>query len=302
MAAEWIKLRTDLQGDPAVIRLSTILKLDAYAIVGRLAAVWVWADTHANRHGVVTLVSRSCLDSVTACAGFGEAMESVGWLKSLPNEGDGIAFPHFDRHMGEGAKQRAMASKRKKNQRMRESRERHDDVTQKSRSKRDKTVTREEKRREDTKERAKRPLAAAAEPPPESKPARARDPLFDAIAEVAGVDPATGGNGSNIGKVAAGLRRAEPAYTPEEVREFGQRFGEFCSWGPRDGRMRPTVNEIEKYIGGVRAGPAPTQNGHANGRPPATKKTHGEMRDDAYVRGIQNAMNLPEPPSPEPPR
>lgn len=161
MAGDWIKLRTDLQSDPAVMRLSAVLKLDAFAVIGRLAAVWVWADTHADRHGNVTLVSRDCLDSITQCPGFGAALEDVGWLKSNGGEGGGITFPRFERHMGEGAKARAQAAKRKRNQRERESRSSHGDVTKKSRTDRDDSVTRGEERREEKKEEERPPLPPA---------------------------------------------------------------------------------------------------------------------------------------------
>lgn len=159
MAGDWIKLRKDLISDPAVIRLGIILDLEPFAVVGRLAAVWAWADTHSDCHGRVTLVSRACLDSVAQRAGFGDALVSVGWLADIGADGAGIQFPRFDRHMGQGAKARACASNRKRNQRLREaeplrtngetaSRSRHGRVTKHC----DATVTREEKRREDIRE------------------------------------------------------------------------------------------------------------------------------------------------------
>lgn len=173
MAGSWIKLRTDLATDPAVIRLGALLKLDAFAVMGRLAAVWVWADTHADCHGCVTLVSRSCLDAIAQCDGFGAAMESVGWLISNP-DGDGITFPRFERHMGEGAKARAQATKRKKNQRIRASEPCHARVTLMSRADRDNSVTREEKRREEDKDPPKPPAGGQSgdEKPARRKPDR----------------------------------------------------------------------------------------------------------------------------------
>jgi hypothetical protein len=56
----------------------------------------------------------------------------VGWIKGENGE---ISFPNFERHNGETAKERALASKRQKKKR--------------SRADRDKSVTREEKRREE---------------------------------------------------------------------------------------------------------------------------------------------------------
>ncbi len=271
MAGDWIKLRTDLQTDPAVIRLVSVLKLDTFGVIGRLAAVWVWADTHADRHGRVTLVSRSCLDSLTSCEGFGAALESVGWLKSEAEEGAGITFPRFERHMGKGAKQRAQAANRKRKQRSgggeKASRSGHVDVTKVSRTKRDKSVTREEKRREEIEEG--KPLPGN----PGEKAPRPRNLLFDAVAEVSGLDPSTAGG--RIGTAAAALAKADPPYTPAEVREFGQRFWQLCSWAADNKRTRPTPHEIAGHIGLIRAGP-----GDVRAAP-----TPGNARD-AYVTGL----------------
>ncbi len=87
------------------------------------------------------------------------------------------------------------------------------------------------------KPRPKPPAKRIAAPPA----ARPRNPLFDAVAEVATADPAL--NGGVIGKVAASLAAA--GYTADDVRAFGRAFPAVCPWGA--GRP-PTVGEIEKYI------------------------------------------------------
>lgn len=91
-------------------------------------------------------------------------------------------------------------------------------------------------------------------PAKEKKPKepRPRNPLFDAIAEVSGLDPVTAGG--LIGKVAAELMKPSPPYTPEEVLDFGRRFLTLCTYAAKDPR-RPTPNEIQKNIGLVRAKP-----------------------------------------------
>lgn len=180
MTGSWIKFRTDLATDPAVIRIGAILGLDTFAVMGRLATVWVWADTHADRHGTVTLVTRDCLDSLTQCAGFGAAMESVGWLESRSGEGAGIIFPRFDRHMGEGAKARAQAAKRKRRQRSREYSNCHDMVTLESQN----SVTREEESREEKKEdkdTPQPPADAGASSKAKKKSAKTDPPGFAAF-------------------------------------------------------------------------------------------------------------------------
>ena len=194
MAGEWIKFRTDLATDPAVIRLGVVLGLDTFAVLGRLAAVWVWADTHADRHGHVTLVSRECLDSITQCADFGAALVSVGWLESSAAECGGVTFPKFERHMGKGAKERAQASKRKKSQRERESLFRHAPVPKVSRTLRDESVTREEKRREEKKEEDKTPQppaepgGSASEPEPKTASERKPKPGAASVPVPAALD------------------------------------------------------------------------------------------------------------------
>lgn len=96
------------------------------------------------------------------------------------------------------------------------------------------------------------------------KPPRPRNLLFDAVAEITAMDVSM--NRTKIGTLAARLKDAKPPYTPEEVLEFGKRFGEICPWGPEKGRMRPTLNEIREHIGKVRAPPPSAMVPH--GRPP----------------------------------
>lgn len=122
----------------------------------------------------------------------------------------------------------------------------------------------------------------------EGKP-RPVNPLFDAIAELAGVDPVTAGG--QIGKTTALLSKAEPPYTAADVAEFGRRFWELCPYAAKDERRRPFVGEIEKYIGLLRAKPPPNQTAPV----PAAKPTPGQARDNAYARTLQNVLNLPDP-------
>lgn len=106
--------------------------------------------------------------------------------------------------------------------------------------------------------------------PVEQKPAkpRERNPLFDAVAEVCGVDPSTAGG--LIGGVVKTLSAADPPYTPDDVRQFGERLYEFCSWAARDSppRLRPTPKEVERYIGGIRAKPPPIKTATAGAKVP----------------------------------
>lgn len=79
------------------------------------------------------------------------------------------------------------------------------------------------------------------------KAPRPRDLLFDAIAEVCRVDPATAG--SSIAKVESALKKSTPPYTPEEVREFGVKW-----WEWKERTEPPSIWKLKEQIGTVRNG------------------------------------------------
>lgn len=131
---------------------------------------------------------------------------------------------------------------------------------------------------------------AEIEGPPAPKAVRARDPLFDAVAEVTGRD-----NAGQIAKACQALRAAEPPYTPEEVREFARRFWELCPWAQRDGRERPTPTEIPNHIGQLRAGAALLK------KPPAPIKGRAGAQIDHAISSLFDAMGENEcPPTTKP--
>ena len=96
-------------------------------------------------------------------------------------------------------------------------------------------------------------VAVAPEPsvtiPPSLRKERERtpDPLFDAIATVSQVDPATAG--ATIGKVKSVLAKA--GYTPEEVLAFKRWW-----WQGGFRKRPPTVWQVQEQIGIVRTVPA----------------------------------------------
>jgi hypothetical protein len=136
MAGDWIKMRIALSDDPAVISMAESLSIDEFSVVGRLHHLWGWADTQ-SRDGHADGVTQRWIDRYVRCDGFAQAMTSVGWLAVTDT---GIEFPNFDRHNGDTAKSRGLATSRKQKQRS---------VTDESRGERDKNETREEKRREE---------------------------------------------------------------------------------------------------------------------------------------------------------
>ena len=139
----WIKMRTDLIGDPRVIQLSASLGIDEVTVIGHLYAFWAWADNHivaaGSSDGHAKGVTPEWLDAYLRRPGFSQAMLDVEWVTF--KTGGGITIPDFDVHMSESAKTRGLAAERKRRQRA--------GVTQMSHKSCDKSVTREDKNREE---------------------------------------------------------------------------------------------------------------------------------------------------------
>lgn len=135
MAGDWIKVRCDLDEDPAVAKMAAALGLDRFAVIGRLVKLWTWADRQSrDGNADVTLLY---VDELTNTRGMGDAMVLAGWLE-VPENGR-IRFPRFDRHNGKSAKNRALGQRRQQTFRS------NAHVTNKSRSRNADRVTREEK-------------------------------------------------------------------------------------------------------------------------------------------------------------
>ena len=126
MAGDWIKMRCNLDTDPAVFQIAAQLGLDELSVVGRLWKVWAWADQHVSDCHA-TGVTDVTLDRISTTPGFASAMRRVGWITG---ESDSPTLPRFDRHNGQSAKTRALATER-------QARKRHGDVTPESRPIRD---------------------------------------------------------------------------------------------------------------------------------------------------------------------
>ena len=108
MADQWIKMRTDLSTDPAVIAIAGATGLDEDHVVGKLHRLWSWADGQL-RDGNAPSVTGSWVDRYLGAPGFAEAMQTAGWLTIADT---GISFPNFDRHMSTTAKKRALTARR----------------------------------------------------------------------------------------------------------------------------------------------------------------------------------------------
>lgn len=140
-------MRSNLRDDPAVWAIAKALKMDSFSVIGRLHTMWSWFDSHATADSPSVNVAPEAMDDHLRCDGWCQAVAAAGWLIV---EGDRLGVPNFDRHMGQGAKERAMAAVRKSRQRTnsingiyRESNTSngHSPVTFMSRHRRDMSVT-----------------------------------------------------------------------------------------------------------------------------------------------------------------
>ena len=143
MAGDWIKMRRALPACPKVAVICRLTKLDAYAVCGRLLALWSWADEHTN-DGVAAGIGGDYLDDMVGKKGFADALAHihVGWLEITD---DGVIFPDYAKHNGSTGKTRAQAQRRQTRKRDKD----HGPVTNRSRTNRDDRVTRGEERREE---------------------------------------------------------------------------------------------------------------------------------------------------------
>lgn len=108
MAGDWIKFELTTMDKPEVCQLADLAGIDPDAVVGKLMRVWGWFDQQTES-GNAPSVSKKLLDRSVGVTGFCDFMKTVGWMEE---EGGLISLPHFDRHNGKTAKNRALTAKR----------------------------------------------------------------------------------------------------------------------------------------------------------------------------------------------
>lgn len=116
MAGDWIKMRTDLATDPAVIAIASALGLEEDAVVGKLHRLWSWADQQTE-DGNGRGVTETWIDRYIGVSGFALEMHRAGWL-TVSN--GGVSFPKFEKHNGKTGKARALTANRVSKKRKRE--------------------------------------------------------------------------------------------------------------------------------------------------------------------------------------
>ncbi|KAB7765380.1 hypothetical protein [Xanthomonas sp. LMG 12461] len=109
MAADWIKMRSNLWDDPRVAAIVDATDSSEAAVIGALYWLWAMADQHTE-DGYLPGLSLRQIDRKTGVAGFAEALKELGWI-SVSADG-GITIANFTDHNGASAKKRAQTAKR----------------------------------------------------------------------------------------------------------------------------------------------------------------------------------------------
>ena len=107
-SVSWIKMRVNLDTDPAVIGIASELGIPELHAIGLLWKVWSWADQHTETGNRISVTSVT-LDRFTGVTGFANALRKVGWLTGKDGA---LTFPKFDRHNGLTAKLRGKTQKK----------------------------------------------------------------------------------------------------------------------------------------------------------------------------------------------
>lgn len=108
MAGDWIKMRTNLDTDPRVCEIASMLNLPELHVVGCLWKIWSWADSHTI-DGNGMRVTKVTLDRFCGVTGFADALRAVGWLEGRDSA---LTFPRFTEHNGQTSKDRSLTARR----------------------------------------------------------------------------------------------------------------------------------------------------------------------------------------------
>jgi hypothetical protein len=114
MAGDWLKFEKVTMDKPEVFEMAGILGIDPDAVVGKLLRVWSWFDEQ-SRSGHAPVTVRTLLERRTGVTGFVDAMQTVGWIQELNGR---LILPNYERHNGDTAKSRCLATKRKQKSRI----------------------------------------------------------------------------------------------------------------------------------------------------------------------------------------
>lgn len=149
MAGDWIKVEKATPTKMKVLAISEYLEIHPAHAFGLCVKFWMWCDDHLT-DGNAKRVTKKTLDYVIGHDGMTDALLKVDWLRDRSGS---LEVPHFDRHLSEGAKNRALTKERVRKSKAKSNETSVAQVTQ---------APLLEKRREEKKSRERPPTAAAA--------------------------------------------------------------------------------------------------------------------------------------------
>lgn len=230
----WIESHQSLRNHPKVKKAARLADINEFEMIGRLHCLWWWALDYAP-DGDVTKYSADDIESAVDWNGtpgaFYNALLQCGFnghCGLLECIGDTTVIHDWQEYGG-----RLLEKREANRERMREKRATHVQSTTIAR-----TGATEQNKQNRTNRTHKEKDGAEKAPRP-------RDPIFDAIAKVCGVDPATAG--ASIAKVESVLKKSSPPYTSEEILKFGS---DWPTWKDKP----PTLWQLKEQIGIVRNG------------------------------------------------
>ena len=112
MAGDWIKMRTNLRSDPAVIAAAVDLRIDRDLVVGKLHRLWCWGGDYCDGNGFAGGVTFAAIDAEIECPGLCESLARSAWMREEKPEvrGDnaiGVTFVGWRTHYSKSATARA---------------------------------------------------------------------------------------------------------------------------------------------------------------------------------------------------
>jgi hypothetical protein len=108
MAGDWIKVEKATVEKPEVLAISEMLGIHPVYAFGLCVKFWMWCDDQLS-NGNAKSVTKVTLDYVIGHDGMTDALIKVDWLRDRSGS---FEVPHFDRHLSEGAKNRALTKER----------------------------------------------------------------------------------------------------------------------------------------------------------------------------------------------
>jgi len=114
MAGDWIKIQKCTPDKPEIRQISRLCKCDKPKAFFAFFKFFSWLDEETP-NGNVEFLTKPDADEIAGLIGFGDAIEAVHWVEFSDH---GAMVLNWDRHNGQGAKNRVLIAEKKRRQRM----------------------------------------------------------------------------------------------------------------------------------------------------------------------------------------